>query len=274
MFHEYAPAMPFFLPRGAVIYNRLVDYMRDLYVDYGYEEVITPQIFDKRLFETSGHLANYRENMYLPLTADALDERKPAAQKPSAIEHLELESLGLKPMNCPSHCLIFGQRRAATASCRGASPTSGACTATSAAASCTGSPACAASARTTRTSSARRSRWRRDRRVQSPACSRCYSAFDFKDIDVKLALRPEKRIGTRRAAGTLPRPRSSACCSSQARLREAARRRRLLRTEARVPRGRRARARAGSSARSRSTTPCPSASSSSTSAATAPRTAR
>jgi threonyl-tRNA synthetase len=48
MFHEYAPAMPFFLPRGAFVYNRLVDYMRELYVDYGYEEVLTPQIFDKR----------------------------------------------------------------------------------------------------------------------------------------------------------------------------------------------------------------------------------
>src|SRR5947207_3276142 len=73
MFHEYAPAMPFFLPRGAAVYNGLMRYMRDLYQDFGYEEVITPQIFDKRLFETSGHLPNYRENMYLSVTADLLD---------------------------------------------------------------------------------------------------------------------------------------------------------------------------------------------------------
>src|SRR5262249_3268420 len=62
--NQVAPAMPFFLPRGAYVYNRLVDYMRDLYVDYGYEEVITPQAFDPALFRKSGHLGNYNENMY------------------------------------------------------------------------------------------------------------------------------------------------------------------------------------------------------------------
>jgi threonyl-tRNA synthetase len=131
MFHEYAPAMPFLLPRGAHVYNGLVQYMRGLYLEYGYEEVITPQIFDKRLFETSGHLPNYRENMYLPVTADELDEArmalrvgvtsggdhaayKEADEKRDAevIKKLgELEQLAQKPMNCPSHCLIFGARR-------------------------------------------------------------------------------------------------------------------------------------------------------------------
>jgi len=105
MFHEYAPAMPFFLPRGAGIYHRLVDYIRGLYVDYGYEEVITPQLFDKKLFETSGHLANYFENMYLPVTSDELTGEN--ADKPRK----DVDWLAVKPMNCPSHCLIFGQRR-------------------------------------------------------------------------------------------------------------------------------------------------------------------
>ncbi len=98
MFHEYAPAMPFFLPRGAFVYEQLVNYLRGLYQEYGYEEVLTPQIFDKRLFETSGHLANYAEHMYRPMTAESA---------PKGID----EALGLKPMNCPSHCLIFGSRR-------------------------------------------------------------------------------------------------------------------------------------------------------------------
>ncbi|MBK8941725.1 MAG: threonine--tRNA ligase [Polyangiaceae bacterium] len=130
MFHEYAPAMPFLLPKGAFVYNRLVSFMRELYVDYGYEEVMTPQIFDKRLFETSGHLPNYRENMYLPMTAEYLDEAKmslsvgvhhdhhheykakDAERDRAVVDHLsEMERLGLKPMNCPSHCLIFGSRR-------------------------------------------------------------------------------------------------------------------------------------------------------------------
>ncbi len=113
MFHEYAPAMPFLLPRGASVYNRLVSFMRDLYVEYGYEEVITPQIFDKRLFLTSGHLPNYRENMYLPATADVIDEAR-ASSAPGHDpdpEAADIEKLGLKPMNCPSHCLIFRQRR-------------------------------------------------------------------------------------------------------------------------------------------------------------------
>jgi threonyl-tRNA synthetase len=131
MFHEYAPAMPFLLPRGALVYNRLVHFMRDLYVKYGYEEVHTPQIFDKRLFETSGHLPNYRENMYLPMTSEHLDaarlalrvgvgegddhehyEEADRARDQAVIEQLtDMERLGLKPMNCPSHCLIFGQRK-------------------------------------------------------------------------------------------------------------------------------------------------------------------
>lgn len=111
MFHEYAPAMPFFLPRGAGIYTRLVNYMRGLYERNGYEEVLTPQVFNKRLFETSGHLPNYRENMYLPVTADLID----GATKDfdGNLEEFvgKVERLGLKPMNCPSHCLIFGHRR-------------------------------------------------------------------------------------------------------------------------------------------------------------------
>ena len=132
MFHEYAPAMPFFLPRGAHVYNALLGYMRDLYLDYGYEEVVTPQIFDKRLFETSGHLPNYREHMYLPVTSELLDQAKlalrlgvePGTVEPSSYRKADerrdaavvqlltdLERLSQKPMNCPSHCLIFGQRR-------------------------------------------------------------------------------------------------------------------------------------------------------------------
>jgi len=108
-FHEYAPAMPFLLPRGAFVYNRMVEYVRSLYLPYGYEEVITPQIFDKRLFATSGHLENYVENMYFPVAADAIAEHA-KKDAPSLAEHPMIE-WGLKPMNCPGHCLLFGARR-------------------------------------------------------------------------------------------------------------------------------------------------------------------
>jgi threonyl-tRNA synthetase len=103
-FHEYAPGMPFFLPRGATVYHRLVEFIRSVYNVTGYEEVITPQIFDKRLFGTSGHLDNFVENMYLAVTKDSLDEAREANLP-------EPNWTAQKPMNCPSHCLIFGERR-------------------------------------------------------------------------------------------------------------------------------------------------------------------
>ncbi len=92
-FHPEAPASPFFLPRGAIVYNALVDLMRENYRRYGYEEVITPQIFDVALWKRSGHYDNYRENMFF---ADAYDD-------------VEKRQFSVKPMNCPSHCLIYSE---------------------------------------------------------------------------------------------------------------------------------------------------------------------
>lgn len=91
MFHELAPASPFFTGRGTIVYNQLTQYIRELYLDYGYDEVITPQVFDVQLFHTSGHYQNYKDNMYFIKQ----DERENA----------------LKPMNCPSHCLMFGAEK-------------------------------------------------------------------------------------------------------------------------------------------------------------------
>ncbi|MBC7752806.1 MAG: threonine--tRNA ligase [Moraxellaceae bacterium] len=90
-FHHFAPGSPFFTGRGAVVYNELQKYLRELYFKYGYNEVITPQFFDVELFKTSGHLANYKDNMYFT----KIDER----------------DFGAKPMNCPSHCLLFDSEK-------------------------------------------------------------------------------------------------------------------------------------------------------------------
>ncbi|MBX3232931.1 MAG: threonine--tRNA ligase [Labilithrix sp.] len=112
-FDPVSPAMPFLLPRGAFVYNRLVQYLRDLYVHYGYEEVITPQAFDPKLFRTSGHLGNYNENMYRLWTEDVIEEAL-AAKDPtpeSVAKALQESSFALKPMNCPSHCVIYGVRK-------------------------------------------------------------------------------------------------------------------------------------------------------------------
>jgi threonyl-tRNA synthetase len=89
-FNHHAPAMPFLHPRGAFIYNALIGYVRDLYGRYGYGEVITPQILDVELWKTSGHYENYFEAMFFT----EADERQ----------------LAVKPMNCPSHCLIFATK--------------------------------------------------------------------------------------------------------------------------------------------------------------------
>ncbi|MGZ3710130.1 MAG: threonine--tRNA ligase [Bdellovibrionota bacterium] len=87
-FHAEAAAMPFFHPKGTIIYNQLCNLMRKLYVKYNYQEVITPQILDVDLWHTSGHYENYKEAMYF----SEQDERQVA----------------VKPMNCPCHMLIFG----------------------------------------------------------------------------------------------------------------------------------------------------------------------
>ncbi len=107
LFNEVAPAMPFFLPKGAYVYNRMVGYVRDLYAERGYEEVITPQAFDPSLFVKSGHLGHYNENMYRLWTEDLIEGVEPE----KLVEKLKTESFGLKPMNCPSHCGMYGARR-------------------------------------------------------------------------------------------------------------------------------------------------------------------
>ena len=116
IFDDMAPAMPFFLPKGAFVYNRMIDFMRANYVGEGYEEVITPQLFHPELFRTSGHLANYAENVYRVWTEDHLEhvktERAREAKEAKELDQaLGQDSFAVKPMNCPSHCVIFGARR-------------------------------------------------------------------------------------------------------------------------------------------------------------------
>lgn len=87
IFDPVAPASPFFMPKGAFVYNQLVDFMRGIYRKFNYSEVITPQILDSELWHTSGHYENYKENMYFT----PIDDRE----------------FAVKPMNCPCHMLMF-----------------------------------------------------------------------------------------------------------------------------------------------------------------------
>jgi len=91
IFDPVAPASPFFMPKGAMVYNGLVDFMRRIYKKYDYQEVITPQVLDVDLWHTSGHYEKYKENMYFT--------------------HIDEREFALKPMNCPCHMLMFSHHR-------------------------------------------------------------------------------------------------------------------------------------------------------------------
>jgi len=89
--HPIAPGSPFFHPKGTIIYNILIQYMRDLYKRYGYSEVVTPLIYKTDLWKTSGHYEAFHDDMFLMNVHDG--------------------EYGVKPMNCPGHCYLFGSRK-------------------------------------------------------------------------------------------------------------------------------------------------------------------
>jgi len=103
MFHDYAPGAPFWLPKGEDLYHTLSEVMRDLLVDSGYSPVRTPMLFDKSLWETSGHWGHYQENMF--------HFAEGHHKEGDSDEEDDSKIMSLKPMNCPSHMLIFGSKR-------------------------------------------------------------------------------------------------------------------------------------------------------------------
>jgi threonyl-tRNA synthetase len=89
-FHEEAPGMPFFHPRGMELWNALLDYWRSEHREAGYVETKTPIMLNRQLWERSGHWENYRENMYT-----------------SAVDDIEY---AIKPMNCPGGMIVYGRK--------------------------------------------------------------------------------------------------------------------------------------------------------------------
>src|SRR5262245_33112010 len=92
--HPWSPGAVFWTHRGTTIYRALVDWMQSTLFKNGYEDVKTPLIYNKALWELSGHWGKYRENMFLVLDNETG-------------EH----DFGLKPMNCPSHYLLYSSKR-------------------------------------------------------------------------------------------------------------------------------------------------------------------
>ena len=90
MMADEGPGFPFWLPNGMRLKNALVDYWHDMQAKYGYEEVQTPIILSRKLWETSGHWDHYKANMYTTVIDD--------------------EDYAVKPMNCPGACLIYKSR--------------------------------------------------------------------------------------------------------------------------------------------------------------------
>lgn len=86
--NQLSPGCAFFFPKGAFIYNKLMDLIRDQYRIRGYKEVITPNIFNLNAWKTSGHYEKYKDDMFILKSED--------------------QGFGMKPMNCPGHCLMFG----------------------------------------------------------------------------------------------------------------------------------------------------------------------
>jgi threonyl-tRNA synthetase len=91
MFHQWAPGTAFWLGKGTVLYQTLANYMREVLYPAGYVEVKTPLIFNKALWETSGHWQHYRSNMFLVKSEDD-------------------QEMGVKAMNCPGHMLVFASQ--------------------------------------------------------------------------------------------------------------------------------------------------------------------
>lgn len=87
MLSEYGPGFPFFLPNGMIIRNELINYWREVHHKYHYQEVKTPMIMNRELWETSGHWDHYKENMYFT--------------------KIDGDDYAIKPMNCPGGMLVY-----------------------------------------------------------------------------------------------------------------------------------------------------------------------
>ena len=87
MLTEEGPGFPFFLPKGMVLKNTLIDYWREVHKRYGYVEISTPMILNRQLWETSGHWFHYKQNMYTT--------------------QIDGEDYAIKPMNCPGGMLVY-----------------------------------------------------------------------------------------------------------------------------------------------------------------------
>jgi len=91
MFHHTAPGMPYWLPKGVIVYNELVNFWRTEHAQRNYQEIVSPLLNKKELYQTSGHYEHYWEDMFVVKTKDG-------------------EEYGIKAMNCPNAMVVFGSQ--------------------------------------------------------------------------------------------------------------------------------------------------------------------
>jgi len=100
----YSPGSPLFLPNGTRIFNKLTSFLKAQYAQFGFQEVISPTIYKKSLWEKSGHWENYADDMFSVTGRGASGETE-------GRQIGEDEEFGLKPMNCPGHCILFASKQ-------------------------------------------------------------------------------------------------------------------------------------------------------------------
>ncbi|MGH7245635.1 MAG: threonine--tRNA ligase, partial [Nitrosotalea sp.] len=99
IFDETSPGMPYWLPKGLIVYNELLNFSRKVHKEFNYQEVMTPVLSKKELYETSGHWFHYRDDMFIsPMSFLRNDSKDP---------YEGTEVFGIKPMNCPNAMTIF-----------------------------------------------------------------------------------------------------------------------------------------------------------------------
>ncbi len=99
----YSPGSPLFLPNGTRVFHKLTAFLKAQYAQFGFQEVISPTIYKKSLWEKSGHWENYAEDMFSVTGRGNTGETE-------GKQIGENEEFGLKPMNCPGHCLLFASK--------------------------------------------------------------------------------------------------------------------------------------------------------------------
>lgn len=117
--HLSSPGAPFFQPDGTHIFNKLTAFLRAQYPVFGFREVLTPTMYKQSVWEQSGHWANYKDDMFTvtgnlshkPEEAPTEFSDRRVQPKINVDEAANPEEFGLKPMNCPGHCLLFQSQR-------------------------------------------------------------------------------------------------------------------------------------------------------------------